>query len=108
MKARNHWRSRKTRPLLKGWYQVKLPDGTTDWRAWGNGAWWKQLKDGWIAWFNGDGEPHEFQWRGPRKDIALDYADVVRAATPGVTISAARHEGQFRVTYPPGQLGPTA
>lgn len=83
MKTRNPWRSKKTHPLAKGWYQVRLEDGSTDWRAWGNGQWWKQIQDGWICSFSGDGELRELQWRGPRKDIALDYAEVVKAETAG-------------------------
>lgn len=79
MKPRNHWRSAKTRPPRRGWYQVKLEDGTTDWRAWGCGQWWKQISGGWRSSFSGDGEPRMFQWRGPRKDVGLDYADVVKA-----------------------------
>ena len=80
IKHRNFWRSAKTHPFRRGWYQVRLDDGSVDWRAWGRGYWWKQIKGGWIAWFSGDGEPKDFQWRGPRKDIALDYEDVAKAA----------------------------
>jgi hypothetical protein len=76
MKRRNHWRSSKTHPLRRGWYRVTLGDGSTDWRAWGRGHWWKQIPGGWITWFSGDGKPHDFKWRGPRKDIALDYHDL--------------------------------
>lgn len=58
------WRDRSKLPRRKGWYITRRKDGFVSWRAWGNGAWWNQLKcGGWTAWYNGDGEPHDFDWQ---------------------------------------------
>lgn len=57
------WQSKSTTPGRKrGWYITRREDGDLQWRAWGCGAWWKQLKDGWMEWFNGNGEPMRFDW----------------------------------------------
>lgn len=77
MKRRNYWRSAKTLPPRRGWYRVKLSDGSTAWRAWGRGCWWNQIKGGWVTWFTGaTGEPVDFKWRGPRRDIALNREEL--------------------------------
>lgn len=73
------WNTADKLPPEAGWYQVKLGDGSVDWRAWGRGAWWRQVEGGWIAWYSGDGAPMDFQWRGPVKDIALNYSDLPKA-----------------------------
>lgn len=67
------WTPKTKLPSRKGWYITRSDDGTIDWRAWGCGAWWKQIKGGWIEWFNGDGQPAQYAFRkGSRKNISLD------------------------------------
>ncbi len=76
MAASRHWKSSKTHPPRKGWYQIRsVEDGTTDWRAWWGPNWWMQRSDGWIGLLTWEGV---YQWREPRKDIKLNYAEVAR------------------------------
>lgn len=71
------WHSANTHPPRKGWYQTRRVGETEiEWRAWGNGCWWRQIRGGWVSWYHGDGAPHMFQWRGPAKSLKLDYDEL--------------------------------
>lgn len=65
------WRDRNKTPWRKGWYITRTEDGFISWRAWGNGAWWKQIKGGWIEWFDGDGNAMRYDWQ-PRSRQSID------------------------------------
>lgn len=66
------WCDRGTTPLRKGWYITRRDDGFISWRAWGNSAWWKQIKGGWMEWFDGDGNAARYDWQpGSRQSIDL-------------------------------------
>lgn len=67
------WKHAKSTPRLKGWYITRTDQGDLHWRAWGNGGWWKQLKDGWIEWFDGEGNPGRYDWKpSSRQSIAIN------------------------------------
>jgi len=67
------WKNRSSTPFLRGWYVTRTESGHLQWRAWGTGGWWKQLKDGWIQFFDGDGQPILYDWMPrSRKSIDLD------------------------------------
>lgn len=57
------WRDRSKTPCRKGWYITRTPDGYLSWRAWGKGAWWKQIKGGWIESFDGAGNAARYDWQ---------------------------------------------
>lgn len=78
------WRDRSKPPRRKGWYITRTEDGFISWRAWGNGAWWKQLRGGgWIKWYHGDGEPHRYDWQPTsRQSIDLDSDKLPDLANP--------------------------
>ena len=61
-------------PSRKGWYITRTEDGFISWRAWGNGAWWKQIKGGWIESYTGDGCALRYDWQPQsRQSIDLDH-----------------------------------
>lgn len=65
------WKDRNKTPSSKGWYITRRDDGEMSWRAWGNDAWWKQIKGGWIECFDGDGCAMRFEWM-PRTRKSID------------------------------------
>lgn len=69
----SRWIPASSTPSRKGWYQTRTQDGFISWRAWGNGAWWKQIQGGWIEWFDGDGNAMRYEWKaGTLEDIKLN------------------------------------
>lgn len=77
------WRDRNETPRRKGWYITRREDGHVSWRAWGKGAWWKQIKGGWIQWFDGDGAAMRFDWQPrSRQSIDLDNDKLPDLANP--------------------------
>ena len=67
------WQQGSRSPWRKGWYITRTEDGFISWRAWGNGAWWKQIKGGWIEWFDSDGSAMRYDWQPTsRQSIDLD------------------------------------
>jgi hypothetical protein len=67
------WSPKDKLPTKKGWYITRTSEGELHWRAWGNGAWWKQIKGGWVEWFNGDGQAICYDWQpASRKSIDLE------------------------------------
>lgn len=74
------WNRAQTRPSKPGWYLTQRPNEpeSIDWRAWGSGGWWKQVKGGWIESFDGDGVAVEYEWREPGQSIRLDYGELVK------------------------------
>lgn len=56
------WKPKETLPTKRGWYITRTEDGDVQWRAFGCGAWWKQIKGGWIEWFTGDGVSMTYEW----------------------------------------------
>jgi hypothetical protein len=75
------WTAKATTPTEKGWYITRAEDGSIDWRSWGCGAWWKQTNGGWFRWFDGEGEPIDFDWMPEtRRDVTLDRHELPDAA----------------------------
>lgn len=68
------WKPNTTKPSKKGWYITRTEEGVLQWRAWGHNLWWKQLKDGWLCWYDGEGYPIDYEWLpSSYKTIDLDY-----------------------------------
>jgi len=77
------WTPKTKTPRLKGWYVTRTDDGFIDWRAWGNGAWWKQTKGGWFEWFDGNGEPLRYDFLAhTRSDIELNRDQLPEPTAP--------------------------
>jgi hypothetical protein len=74
MKTKSRWTSKTKTPRRKGWYVTRTADGDVLWRAWGCGAWWRQIKGGWIESFTGDGEAMTYEWdKDTRQSVDLDH-----------------------------------
>lgn len=56
------WRPKTKVPTQKGWYITRDDEGHIQWRAWGNGNWWKQITGGWVGFFKGDGTIQTYEW----------------------------------------------
>lgn len=83
MSKTNKWKSKKTTPLRRGWYVTRRDDGDIQWRAWGCGAWWKQIRGGWVEWFSGDGEALRYEWQPTsRQSIDLNSDQLPALNTP--------------------------
>lgn len=71
------WTPKTRTPTRRGWYITRTDEGMVDWRAWGCGAWWKQLKGGWIEWYDGDGKAMTYAWKkDSRQNINLDRCEL--------------------------------
>lgn len=76
-------------PSRTGWYITRTENGFISWRAWGKGAWWKQIKGGWIESYTGDGCALRYDWQPQsRQSIDLDSHQLPDLAN--VEISHAR------------------
>lgn len=94
MNTRTVWRDRSKTPLRAGWYITRTEDGYVSWRAWGKGAWWKQLKDGWIEWFDADCNSMRYEWIArSRQSIDLNSDEL-----PG--ISGSMLDGKEHKEFP--------
>ena len=82
MKEKTKWRPKEFVPRRAGWYITRTTDGFIDWRAWGAGAWWKQMKGGWIEWFDGNGVAIRYDFV-PRSwhDVKLNRKDLPEIPT---------------------------
>lgn len=68
------WTNKKITPHKKGWYITHTDDGRLSWRAWGRGAWWRQIPGGWIEWFDGEGGAMTYDWMLKSwKSMDLDF-----------------------------------
>ena len=67
------WVDKSTPPTHQGWYATRTSDGYISWRCWGNGGWWKQLRDGWIQSYTVQGEAMDYDWiPSTRRSVELD------------------------------------
>ncbi len=75
------WMTGKKAPMRRGWYITRTTDGFIDWRAWGCGSWWKQIKGGWIEWFDGDGQAIRYDYQpASRQNINLNRKELPEIA----------------------------
>ena len=71
------WNSTQMLPKKNGWYITRTRDGFISWRAWENGAWWKQLRGGWIESYDGHGIAITYEWLPTSwHDIALNAGEL--------------------------------